>query len=122
MTLPPPLERLLNTPVLKSEIPAGFAHSKVTALTADTRFHTLGAVRIEFTNRSTTEAVSLALFKTQADADAFVQTARNVKTGGLFRTQVARVGRFVLTAAAATQAQAKALMTFATAQLRRSER
>lgn len=122
MTLPPPLEKLLNTPVLQSEVPAGFAHPSVSNLGPVPRYHVIGAVRIEFKNHTTTEAVSFALFKTQAQANSFAQVARNVKTGGLFRTQVAVVGKFVLSAAAATRAQAKDLMSFATAHLRRVER
>lgn len=117
-TLPPPLEKLLNLPVLRSEMPVGFKHSKASALTP--RFHTVGAVKIEFTNRSTTESVSFALFKTQAQAATFARTERGINTGGLFQIEVRVVGRVVIGAGAATRAQARALITFGVDRLRRS--
>jgi hypothetical protein len=117
-TLPPPLEKLLNLPVLRSELPAGFDHSKASALTP--RYHTVGAVKIEFTNRTTTESVSFALFKTHAQAAAFARTERSIKTGGLFRIGVDLVGRVVIGAGAATRAQANALLAFGLDRLRRS--
>jgi hypothetical protein len=116
--LPPPLENLLHLPVLRSEMPAGFDHSKASALAP--RYHTIGAVKIEFTNRTTTESVSFALFKTQAQAGTFARTERGIKTGGLFQIEVDVVGRVVIGAGAATRAQAHALITFGLDRLRRS--
>jgi hypothetical protein len=116
--LPPPLENLLHLPVLRSEMPAGFDHSKASALAP--RYHTIGAVKIEFTNRTTTESVSFALFKTQAQAATFARTERSIKTGGLFQIEVDVVGRVVIGAGAATRAQAHALITFGLDRLRRS--
>jgi hypothetical protein len=121
ITVAPPIERLLNTPVLRSEMPAGFDRAKVSFLSPDPRYHTLGAVRVDFVSRGTTESVSFALFKNQTQASAFARTARNVNTGGLFRTQVAVVGRIVISAAAATRTKASALITFGLEHLRRSE-
>ena len=119
--LPPPLEKLLNTPVLRSELPRGFDQSKVSALAANPRYHTIGGVSIVFTNRTTTESVSFALFKTHARAVEFGRTERSIKTHGLFQIQVEVVGRVVIGAGAATRAQAHALIAFGLDRLRRSE-
>jgi hypothetical protein len=120
-TLPPPLEKVLNTPVLRSDLPLGFNKSNVSALAPNRRYHTVGGVSIVFTNRTTTESVSFALFKTHAQAVTFGRTERNIKTHGLFQIQVEVVGRVVIGAAAATRAQARALTAFGLDRLRRSE-
>ena len=102
-------------------MPVGFDRTKVSTLSPDPRYHTLGAVRVDFTSRGTIESVSFALFKNQTQAFAFARMARSLKTGGLFRTQFAVVGRIVISAAAATRAQASALISFGLEHLRRSE-
>ena len=119
--LPPPLQKLADTPVLRSEIPAGFHHVTVVRLPPDRRIHTLGAVRIDFTNARASESASYALFGNRARASAFARRERAVKTGGLFRVQVAVVGRIVVGVTATTRAQANALLTLAIRHLRRSE-
>jgi len=53
--LPPALQRIATTPVLASEKAAGFPHVKVTRLAANRRIHTLGGVRIDFSNSHTSE-------------------------------------------------------------------
>jgi hypothetical protein len=120
--LPPTLEKLYNTPVLRSEMPAGFHHAKVLRLAPNRRYHTLGAVRIDFTNARSSESASYALFKDVARATAFARTERAVKTGGLFRVRVAVVGRLVVGVAAKTSPQAKTLLRLALQHLRRSEK
>jgi hypothetical protein len=119
--LPPPLEKVLNTPVLRSELPLGFKQSSVSALAPNPRYHTMGGVSIVFTNRTTTESVSFALLKTHAQALTFGRTERSIKTHGLFQIQVEVVGRVVIGAGAATRAQARALIAFGLGRLRRSE-
>jgi len=59
ITVVPPLERLRNTPVLRSEMPAGFDRAKVSVLSPDARYHTLGAVRVDFTRPGTSEQVAV---------------------------------------------------------------
>jgi hypothetical protein len=120
--LPPTLEKLYNTPVLRSEMPARFHHAKVLRLAPDRRYHTLGAVRIDFTNARASESASYALFKNVARASAFARTERAVNTGGLFRVRVAVVGRLVVGVTAKTGAQAKTLLVLAIRHLRRSEK
>jgi hypothetical protein len=121
-TLPPPLEKLYNTPVLRSEMPAGFDRAKVVRLAPDQRIHTLGAIRIDFSNARASESVSYALFKDVAHASVIARTERAVNTSGLFRVRVAVVGRLVVGVAASTGAQAKTLLDLALAHLRRSEK
>jgi hypothetical protein len=120
--LPPPLEKLYNTPVLRSEMPPGFNHAKVLRLGPDRRYHSLGAVRIDFTSARASESASYALFKDVATASAFARTERAVSTGGLFRVRVAVVGRLVVGVTSKTAAQAKALLNLAVGHLRRSEK
>lgn len=102
-------------------MPAGFTHATVVRLAPDRRYHTLGAVRIDFTNAHMSESASYALFKTTAGATVFARTERAVRTGGLFRVQVAVVGRVVVGVTAKTSAQAKTLLALAVRHLRRSE-
>ena len=51
--LPPALERIATTPVLASERPAGFPHVTLTRLAPTRRIHTLGGVRVDFSNSHT---------------------------------------------------------------------
>jgi len=121
VALPPLLAKLSNTPVLRSEMPSGFTRATVSELPADARYHTLGAVRIDFRSARTSESASYALFKDSAQAAAFARVEENVKTGGLFRIAVAPVGRIVVGVTGPTRAQARALLRLALAHLRRSE-
>ncbi|HJQ74633.1 MAG TPA: hypothetical protein VJ814_07095 [Gaiellaceae bacterium] len=121
-TLPPALQRIATTPVLASERPAGFPHVKITRLDADRRIHTLGTVRIDFSNSHVSESASYALMRTHAGALRLARTEATVKTGGLFHTRAVAVGRFAVGVAAATKAEAKALLALALSHLRRSER
>jgi hypothetical protein len=121
-TLPPPLEKLYNTPVLRSEMPAGFDRAKVVRLAPDQRLHTLGAVRIDFSNARSSESASYALVNDVAQASAVARIERGVNTGGLFRVRVRVVGRLVVGVTARTGVQASALLDLALAHLRRSEK
>lgn len=56
--LPPSLQRLAATPVLASEMPAGFSRVKVVRLAPNQRLSTLGGVRIDFSNAHATESAS----------------------------------------------------------------
>lgn len=58
--LPATLQRIASTPVLASERPAGFTHVKITRLGPNKRAHTLGIVRIDFSNRHTSESAGFA--------------------------------------------------------------
>ena len=120
--LPPPLDKLANTPVLRSEMPAGFTHVSFLTLPADPRYHTLGMLRIDFKSALATESASYALFKSSAQAAAFVPVEAHVKTGGFFHVAVARAGRIVVGVAGSTRAQAQELLRLALAHLRRSTR
>lgn len=120
--LPPALERIATTPVLASERPAGFPHDKVTRLAANRRIHTLGGVRIDFSNSHASVSESYALMRTHAAASRLARTEATVKTGGLFFTRAVAVGRFAVGVAATTRAQARSLLALALSHLRRSER
>ena len=120
--LPPALERIATTPVLASERPAGFRHVKITRLGPNRKTHTLGIVRIDFSNAHTSESAGYALLRTHAAAVRFARKAQAVKTGGLFHTKAVAVRRFVVAVTALTRAKAKTLLTLALAHLRRSER
>jgi hypothetical protein len=120
--LPQALERIATTPVLASEKPAGFPHVKVTRLAANRHIHTLGTVRIDFSNTHASQSASYALMKTHVAALALAHTEATVKTGGLFHTQAVAVGRFAVGVTATTEAKAKTFLTLALAHLRRSER
>jgi len=122
LTLPPALERIARTPILASEMPAGLIHVKVSRLAPDPRYHTLGAVRIDFSNARTSDSASYALLRTSGAAARLAQTEANVKTGGLFDVQAVAVGRFAVAVAAKTVSEARTLLRLAVAHLRRSER
>jgi hypothetical protein len=120
--LPLPLERIATTPVLASERPTGFTQVKITRLGPNARIHTLGIVRIDFSNRHTSESAGYALLRTHAAAIRFAHTAAAVKTGGLFSTKAVAIRRFVVAVTAASAAGAKTLLALALAHLQRSER
>ena|SRR5437899_12195715 len=120
--LPPALERIATTPVLASERPAGFPHVTLTRLAPTRRIHTLGGVRVDFSNSHTSESASYALMRTRAAARHLAHTEATIRTSGLFHTRAVAVGRFAVAVAAATKAQAKTLLALALAHLRRSER
>jgi hypothetical protein len=120
-TLPPALERVATTPVSAAERPVGFPHVKVIRLAANRRIRTLGAVRIDFSNSHASESASYAFMPTGAAARRLAHTEAAVKTGGLFSTQAAAVGRFAVAVTATTRANAKTFLALALAHLRRSE-
>jgi hypothetical protein len=120
--LPPALQRIATTPVLASETPAGFPHLKITRLGPNKRAHTLGIVRIDFSNRRTSESAGYALMRTHAAAIGFAHKAETIHTGGLFYTRAVAIRRFAVAVTATTAANAKALLALALAHLRRSER
>ena len=120
-TLPPSLARIASTPILASEKPAGFTHVKVSRLAPDPRYHTLGAVRIDFSNARTSESASYALLRTSAAAARLARTEANVNTGGLFHARAVAVGRFAIAVAANTVQEARTLLGLALAHRRRSE-
>lgn len=118
---PPLLTKLANTPVLRSEMPAGFTRAAVVKLPAEQTYHLLGGVRIDFKNAHETDSESYGLFATPAQAQTFARVAANVRTGGLFSVAVMPVGRIVVAATAGTRAQVNALLQLALAHLRRSK-
>ena len=120
--LPTALQRIATTPVLASERPAGFPHVRVTRLAANRRIHTLGGVRIDFSNSRASESASYALMRTHAAALRLAHTEATFKTGGLFHTRAVAVGRFAVGVTAATKAEATTLLALALSHLRRSER
>lgn len=120
--LPPALQRIATTPVRASERPAGFAHLKITRLGPNKRAHTLGIVRIDFSNRHTSESAGFALLRTHAAAVRFAHKADTIKTGGLFYTRAVAIRRFAVAVTATTAAKAKALLALALVHFRRSER
>jgi hypothetical protein len=120
-SLPPVLQRIATTPVLAAERPAGFPHVKITRLAPTRRIHTLGGVRIDFSNSHTSESASYALMRTHAAARRLAHTEATFKTAGLFHTQAVAAGRFAVGVTATTKAQAKTLLALALSHLRRSE-
>jgi hypothetical protein len=119
--LPPALQRIATTPVLASEKPAGYPHVKVTRLAGDRRIHTLGAVRIDFSNSNASESAGYALMRTHAAALRLARTEATINTGSLFHTRAVAVGRFAVGVTATTKAEARAFLALALAHLRRSE-
>jgi hypothetical protein len=118
--LPPSLERLASTPVLASEMPAGFSRAKIVRLAANLKLSTLGGVRIDFINAHTTESESYALMKTNAAAALFAQTEMKIDGGSLFRVRAVAIGRFVVGATGRTATQASNTLRLAIAHFRRS--
>lgn len=117
-----PLQKLAAAPVLTSEMPAGFARAKIVTLAPVARFHTLGGVRIDFSNGSTTESAGYELLKSNAAAAQFVRMASRFNGGSLFHVRAIAVGRFAVAVTATTSAGAGALLQLAVAHLKRSER
>lgn len=120
--LPPALERIATTPVLAAERPAGFPHVKINRLAANRHIHTLGAVRIDFSNNHASESESYALMRTHAAARRLAHREATVRTAGLFYTRAVATGRFAVGVTATTKAKAKILLALALSHLRRSER
>jgi len=110
-----------TTPISASEMPAGLTHVKVSLLAPDLRLHTLGAVRIDFSNARTSESASYALLRTNAAAVRLARTEVNVNTGGLVHARAVAVGRFAIAVAAKSTPEARALLRLALAHFRRSE-
>jgi hypothetical protein len=121
LTFPPALERIARAPILASEMPAGLTHVKVSRLPADPRYHTLGAVRIDFSGARTSDSASFALLRTNAAAVHLAQTEASVKTGSLFHVRAVAVGRFAVAVVAKTVTEARTLLRLAVAHLRRSQ-
>jgi predicted nucleic acid-binding Zn ribbon protein len=78
-------------------------------------------VRIDFSNKRTTESAGYALMKTHAAATRFAATAARVDGGSLFQVRAVAVGRFAVAVTATTSAGASALLQLALAHLKRSE-
>jgi hypothetical protein len=118
---PPTLDTLAATPVLTSEMPPGFTHSKIVRLPAASRVHLLGGVRFDFSNAHTTESESFALFTSPAAAQALAKRASKVNGGDLFSAKAVAVGRFVIAVTATTREGASTLLSLALAHFRRVE-
>jgi hypothetical protein len=118
--VPATLQKLAKTPVLTSEMPAGFPRAKIVQLAPNQRLHTLGGVRIDFSNTHTTESESFALLKTNAAALHLARTEANVNGGSLFHVRAVAVGRFAVAVTAVTAGEASSLLRLAVAHLRRS--
>jgi hypothetical protein len=120
--LPPALQRIATTPVLASERPTGFPHTKIVRLAPNRHIHSLGIVRIDFSNSHSSESASYALMRTRAAALRLAHREATFKTGGIFHIRAVAVGRFAVGATATTKAEAKALLALALSHLHRSER
>lgn len=120
-SLPPALQRIAATPVLASERPPGFPHVKIVRLGPNRHIHTLGGVRIDFSNSHASESASYALLRTHAAALRLAHREATIKTGGLFYTRAVAVGRFAVGVTATTKAQAKTFLALALSHLRHSE-
>jgi hypothetical protein len=118
---PPALERIATTPVLAAERPTGFPRVKILRLAPEPRIHTLGGVRLDFSNSHASISASYALLRTSAAATRLAQFEANVNTAGLFKVKAVAVGRFVVGVTGRTAAEAGALLRLAVAHLRRSE-
>jgi hypothetical protein len=119
--LPRPLQRIATTTVLASERPTGFPRVKITRLGPNKQAHTLGIVRIDFSNQHTSESAGFALMKTHAAAVRFAHQAATANVG-VFHTKAVATQRFAVAVTATTAAKAKKLLALALAHLRRSER
>ena len=119
--LPPAVQRIATKPVLAFERPVGFRHVKVIRLAPNRRLHTLGAVRIDFSNRHATESTSDALLRTHAAAIRLARIEAHTKVVGPFRVRSVAIRRFAVAVAAYTGTGAKHLLALAVAHLRRSE-
>jgi hypothetical protein len=119
-TVPPSLEKIASTPVLSSEMPAGFTHVKIVRLPPTARIHTLGGVRIDFSNARESDSASYALMRTNAAAVRLAHIEANFNGHGLFHTKAAVVGRIAVGVTAKTVGQASTLLRLALAHLRRA--
>lgn len=117
--LPPALERIATAPVLASERPLRYPDVKITRLVADRRVHTLGAVRIDFSNSRISESASYALLRTSTAARRLSRIEATVRTGGIFHVQAVAIGRMAVAVAAKTPTDARTLLRLALARLRR---
>jgi hypothetical protein len=120
-TLPPLLAKIAATPVLASEMPAGFTHAKIVDLRAAPQIHMLGGVRIDFSNAHETDSASYALLPTNAAAVRLARTSANFNGHGLVYTRAVAVGRIAIGVTSATAAGANRLLQLALAHLRRAE-
>jgi hypothetical protein len=120
--LPPALQRIATAPVLASEKPAGYPHVKISRLAPNRHIHTLGGVRIDFSNSHASESASYALLRTHTAALRLARRETTITTAGLFHIRAVAVGPFAVAVAAATKAQAKTFLALALSHLRRSER
>ena len=120
--LPPAVQRIATTPVLASERPAGFPQVKIIRLAANRHYHTLGGVRIDFSNSHASESASYALMRTHVAALRLVRAEATIATAGLFHVRVVAIGRFAIGVTATTKAKARTLLAFALARLRHTER
>src|ERR1700751_5653371 len=111
--LPPALERIATTPVLASEKPAGFPRVKVTRLAANQHIHTLGGVRIDFSNSHASQSASYALMRTHAAALRLARRETTITTGGLFHIRAVAVGPFAVAVAAGTEAKTETVLDLA---------
>ena len=102
-------------------MPEGFHRAKVVRLAPDRRYHSLGAIRIDFANAQTFESASYALFNSAAKASALAKKERAVNSGGFFHVQVKVIGRLVVAATAKTATTTMTLLGLAIQHLRRSE-
>ena len=119
--LPPALQRIATTPILASERPAGFPHVKIIRLAANRHIHTLGGVRIDFSNSHATVSTSYALTRTRAAAVRLARSEQTYRAKGLFYARAVAVGRFTIGAIASTAAKAQTLLGLAMAHFRRSQ-
>lgn len=121
LALPPVLAKIAATPVLSSEMPAGFTRATVVRLPPTARIHTLGGVRIDFSNAHGSESESYALLRTNVAAVRLARTEATFNAHGLFHTKAVAVGRIAMGVTAVTAGEASALLRLALAHLRRAE-
>jgi hypothetical protein len=119
--VPVVLQKIAATPVLPSEMPAGFTHAKIVRLPPTPRIHTLGGVRIDFSNAHETDSASYALLPTNTAAVRLALTEANFNAHGLFHTKAVAVGQIAVGVTSATAAGASTLLRLALAHLRRAE-
>jgi hypothetical protein len=119
--LPPAVQRIVTTPVLASERPAGFRQVKIIRLPPNRRARTLGAVSIQFSNGHSAEQTNDALLATHAAAVRFAGLESRDPTVGPFHVRAVAVRRFAVVVMAYTATGAKTLLALAVAHLRRSE-
>lgn len=116
------LAKIAATPVLASELPAGLTVAKISRLAPIARLHTLGAIGIDLHRAHETDSVSYALLRTNAAAAGLARTEARVNGHGLFHATAVAVGRIAVAATASTAGEARSLLHFAVAHLRRAER